>query len=149
MGGIINEAPFQETFSNPSASLLGTIVAIYEIGCCVGAIITAVVGERLGRRYSILIGAVIMLGATGFQAGVSSAGPMIAARVISGLGMVSHSTSTSTDRSGIHQLDCSRIPVRGLSSSFPRSIRLLPADSVEPRYLCRVLDRIRLHLGHR
>jgi MFS family permease len=89
MGGIINEAPFQETFSNPSASLLGTIVAIYEIGCCVGAIITAVVGERLGRRYSILIGAVIMLGATGFQAGVSSAGPMIAARVISGLGMVS------------------------------------------------------------
>ncbi|WVQ98396.1 hypothetical protein IAU59_005519 [Kwoniella sp. CBS 9459] len=87
MGGIINEEPFQTTFNNPSAALLGTIVAIYEIGCCVGSIITAFVGESLGRKRSILLGSVIMLGGAGFQAGVSSAGPMIAARVVSGLGM--------------------------------------------------------------
>ena len=93
MGGIINNPPFKETFDNPSASLLGTIVAIYEIGCFVGSLITALVGERLGRRMSILVGAVIMLGGAGFQAGVSSAGPMIAARVVSGLGMVSCQTT--------------------------------------------------------
>ena len=89
MGGIINNPPFNETFNNPSPALLGTIVAIYEIGCFGGALITALVGEKLGRRWSILLGAVVMLGGAGFQAGVSSAGPMIAARVISGLGMVS------------------------------------------------------------
>lgn len=89
MGGIIDNAPFKQTFKNPNESLLGTIVAIYEIGCFVGSLATALVGERLGRRMSILVGAIIMLGGAGFQAGSSSAGPMIGARVISGLGMVS------------------------------------------------------------
>ncbi|KAK1924568.1 general substrate transporter [Papiliotrema laurentii] len=87
MGGIIDNPPFKETFHNPSAGLVGTIVGIYEIGCFAGALITAVIGERLGRRRSIFLGAVVMLGGAGFQAGVSSAGAMIAARVVSGLGM--------------------------------------------------------------
>jgi MFS family permease len=86
--GIIDNPPFKETFHNPSAGLVGTIVGIYEIGCFAGALITAVIGERLGRRRSIFLGAVVMLGGAGFQAGVSSAGAMIAARVVSGLGMV-------------------------------------------------------------
>lgn len=107
MGGIINNPPFKETFKDPSPSLLGTIVAIYEIGCFAGSLITAVVGERLGRRMSILIGAIIMLGGAGMQAGVSAAGPMIAARVISGLGMVSCKRSTELI-TGIHQLHCTR-----------------------------------------
>lgn len=96
MGGVINNPPFQETFGKLidgkytiSAGLLGTIVGIYEIGCFAGAVLTALVGERLGRRRSILLGAIVMLGGAGFQAGVSSSGPMIAARVVSGLGMVS------------------------------------------------------------
>ncbi|WWC64932.1 uncharacterized protein I303_107546 [Kwoniella dejecticola CBS 10117] len=87
MGGIINEAPFQTTFKHPSSSLLGTIVAIYEIGCCAGSIITAFVGEKLGRKRSIMIGAVVMLAGAAFQAAVSSSGAMIGARVVSGLGM--------------------------------------------------------------
>ncbi|WWD21823.1 hypothetical protein CI109_106311 [Kwoniella shandongensis] len=87
MGGIINEKPFQTTFKHPSDSLLGTIVAIYEIGCCAGALVCAAVGEGLGRRKSIMVGVVLMLAGTAFQAAVSSSGPMIAARVVSGLGM--------------------------------------------------------------
>jgi len=59
----------------------------YEIGCCVGAIATAVVGERLGRRKCIGVGALLMLAGAGIQAGVSSTGPMIAGRIVSGLGM--------------------------------------------------------------
>ena len=99
MGGVIDHAPFRNTFFGKSADpmklndsdtvTLGTIVSIYEIGCFFGAVITAFIGEMLGRKKSILIGAVIMLGGAGFQAGVSSIGPMIAARVVSGLGMVS------------------------------------------------------------
>lgn len=91
MGGIINNPPFQETFPDAAESkgLLGTIVAIYEIGCFAGAVACAIIGERLGRRMSILLGAIIMLGGAGFQAGVSSSGPMIGARIVSGLGMVS------------------------------------------------------------
>lgn len=64
MGGVINNPPFINTFHNPSASLVGTIVTIYEIGCCAGSIITALVEEHLGRRKSIFIGAFIILGGT-------------------------------------------------------------------------------------
>jgi hypothetical protein len=144
MGGIINNPPFQETFKTPSPTLLGTIVAIYEIGCCAGALLTAVVGERLGRRMSILLGAIVMLGGAGFQAGVSSAGPMIAARVISGLGMVSvHCLAGLT--TGIHQLNCPRFAGGGFAKGNQRKIRLLPAFTSELRYLHRLLDRIRFY----
>lgn len=81
--GVINNEPFQTTFKQPSASLLGTLVAIYEIGCCVGSLITAVFGEALGRRRTIFVGAVTMLAGCGAQAGVSNVGGMIAARIIS------------------------------------------------------------------
>ena len=68
--------------TNPSSISLQ-----YEIGCCVGAIATAIIGERLGRRKCIGIGSIFMLAGAGIQAGVSSTGPMIAGRIVSGLGM--------------------------------------------------------------
>ncbi|ORX39791.1 putative hexose carrier protein [Kockovaella imperatae] len=87
MGGIINNPPFKTTFDNPSASLVGTIVAIYEAGAAIGSLLCAAVGEHLGRRWSLMLGAILMLGGTGFQAGVSSSGALIGARIVSGLGM--------------------------------------------------------------
>lgn len=41
-------------------SLLSTITAIYDIGCFVGAIIAFTIGERLGRKKSIIAGTTIM-----------------------------------------------------------------------------------------
>lgn len=96
MGGVINNPPFKETFNDPGPGLLGTIVGIYEVGACIGALICSVFGEYLGRRKSIMIGAVVMLGGTAFQAAVSASGPMIAARTVSGLGMVSAFVSRSS-----------------------------------------------------
>ncbi|KAK8844532.1 hypothetical protein IAR55_006379 [Kwoniella newhampshirensis] len=87
MGGVINNPPFQSTFGHPSSGLLGTIVAIYEIGCFVGSLITAVVGESLGRKRSIGIGAILMLGGAAGQAASSSRGAIIGTRVLSGIGM--------------------------------------------------------------
>ena len=58
MGGVIDHPPFRNTFfpgaaktlNDSQTNLLGTIVSIYEIGCFFGAVITAFVGEMLGRR---------------------------------------------------------------------------------------------------
>lgn len=41
-------------------SLLSTVTAIYDIDCFFGAIIAFTVGERLGRKNSILAGTAIM-----------------------------------------------------------------------------------------
>lgn len=41
-------------------SLLGTVTAIYDIGCFFGAIAAFVVGEPLGRKNTILVGTTIM-----------------------------------------------------------------------------------------
>ena len=87
MGGIINEPPFLTTFKHPSATMTGTIVSIYEVGCLLGSILCAIFGEGLGRRKSIFVGAVLMLAGAAAQTGVSNVGGMIGARVVSGLGM--------------------------------------------------------------
>lgn len=42
-------------------ALLSTITAIYDIGCFFGAVIAFTLGERLGRKKSVLIGTAVML----------------------------------------------------------------------------------------
>lgn len=66
MGGFVNSEAFTGTFginrkSEHGTNLIALIVAIYEIGAFCGAVITSVVGERLGRRRSVLIGVVVMI----------------------------------------------------------------------------------------
>lgn len=66
MGGFVNSPAFTETFgidtkTGGGQSTIALIVAIYEIGAFVGAIITSIVGERLGRRRSVAVGVCIMI----------------------------------------------------------------------------------------
>ena len=59
---------------------------IYEIGCCCGALLTFVIGEPLGRRYSIILGLSIMLVGTALQASAFSVPHMLVGRVVTGIG---------------------------------------------------------------
>ena len=66
MGGFINGAAFTETFginlkTNYGTNMIALIVSIYEIGCFIGAVTTSFIGEKLGRRKSVLIGVLIMI----------------------------------------------------------------------------------------
>lgn len=67
--------------------MLGNIVAIYEVGCAVGALGAFLVGEKLGRKKTLSLGAIIMAIGAVLQATPFGRGQMLAARVISGLGM--------------------------------------------------------------
>lgn len=71
---------------NPSAGYLGTIVALYNIGCLVGCMISAIWGNNLGRKRSILIGSVIMVVGAMIQCTSFGAPQFIAGRLISGVG---------------------------------------------------------------
>ncbi|QRW03739.1 Sugar (and other) transporter [Ceratobasidium sp. AG-Ba] len=69
LSALLTAEQFVETFPTTSpitgpsnhATLQSLLVAIYEIGCLVGALSNLWVGERLGRRRTIVIGGVIMI----------------------------------------------------------------------------------------
>ena len=66
MGGFVGGKSFTGTMninadSSAGASMIGLIVAIYEIGCFFGAITTSFIGEMLGRRKTIGIGVLFMI----------------------------------------------------------------------------------------
>lgn len=63
---------------------LATVTAIYDIGCFVGAIIAFTVGERFGRKKSVLIGTAIMTVGTLIKCTSFSLPQMITGRVILG-----------------------------------------------------------------
>lgn len=72
-------------------SLLSTITAIYDIGCFFGAIIAFTVGERLGRKKSIITGTAIMTVGTILMTASFSLEQMFVGRIV--LGFVRYPSS--------------------------------------------------------
>lgn len=67
MGGVITGTAFTRQFptintttANGNSTLQGLVVAIYNIGCWAGSLLTMVIGEKLGRKRTIIVGATIL-----------------------------------------------------------------------------------------
>lgn len=67
-------------------TLLGTVAAIYDVGCFLGSIFAYWLGERLGRKNTVLLGTAIMSTGALLQAASYSLGQMLAGRIIAGIG---------------------------------------------------------------
>ncbi|KAH8106089.1 general substrate transporter [Cristinia sonorae] len=89
-------------------TLQSFVVAIYEIGCLIGALSNLWVGDRLGRRKTILLGGIIMIIGAVLQATSYSYAQMVVARIITGLG---NGLNTSTVPS--YHAECSPASKRG------------------------------------
>ncbi|KUL81393.1 hypothetical protein ZTR_09881 [Talaromyces verruculosus] len=85
-GGLIAEDVFLEQFHYPSNSLLGTIGAIYEIGCFCGAVTVFFLGTALGRKNCIYIGALLQCIGAILQASSFGVPQLIVGRIICGWG---------------------------------------------------------------
>lgn len=85
-GGIIVTPDFLKAMGNPNPSMQGTIVSLYDIGCFFGAMSTFVIGERLGRKRSFLMGIIIMSIGAILQTTAFSFTQMVIARLITGFG---------------------------------------------------------------
>jgi MFS family permease len=83
---LVTEPSFLDAIGRPSSSFLGTIVALYNIGCLVGCIFAALYGDRMGRKNTVLLGSVIMIIGGVIQTTTYGAIQMIVGRLISGLG---------------------------------------------------------------
>ena len=86
LNGLQSLSYWQDYFDHPSGSILGLFGCIMSVGSLVGLLITPLVLDHLGRKVSLVIGAVIMLLGIGLQAGSTSFGMFVAARFILGFG---------------------------------------------------------------
>lgn len=66
--------------------LQSTVTAIYDIGCFLGAISTIWIGERLGRKNTVLVGTTIMSIGAILQIAAFNYATMMTGRVIAGIG---------------------------------------------------------------
>lgn len=116
MSGLLTGDAFTRTFpeidttngANGSATLQGTVVAIYEIGCFFGAIFCLLVGERLGRRRCIMIGCVVLAVGAVLQAAAFGIPQMIVRRIVAGLGN-GMNTSTIRRSSPYSYVECDNV----------------------------------------
>lgn len=68
------------------STLLGTVTAIYDVGCFLGSVLAYWLGEKLGRRNTVLVGTTIMTIGAILQASSYSLGQMMSGRIIAGIG---------------------------------------------------------------
>jgi MFS family permease len=69
MSGVITQPLWLDEFPQlrmgKSATLLGFVVAFYDIGCLLGAVVIIFFGDKLGRKKSCLLGGCcVLLGVT-------------------------------------------------------------------------------------
>jgi len=110
MSALLSANQFDDVFPQvmSSPTLQSFLVAIYEIGCLVGALSNLWIGDRLGRRKTIVLGGVIMIIGAILQTASYSYAMMIVARIITGLG---NGLNTSTVPS--YHAECSPASSRG------------------------------------
>ncbi|KAJ5329848.1 sugar transporter [Penicillium brevicompactum] len=94
--------------ASSKASLLGTVAAIYDVGCFLGSLSAYWLGERLGRRNTVLVGTSVMTIGAVLQASSYSLGHMMAGRIIAGIG-----NGLNTSTAPIWQVETSKVELRG------------------------------------
>ena len=67
-------------------SLVGTITALYDVGCIFGAVATSWLGEDLDRNKTILVGTTIMTVGAIIQISAYGVAQMIVGRIVAGIG---------------------------------------------------------------
>jgi MFS family permease len=86
LGGLVSEPSWLSAMGNPSATYVGIIVALFNIGCLAGCAVAALWGNHLGRNRTIVWGCLTMIVGGIIQASSFGAPQLIAGRIVSGIG---------------------------------------------------------------
>ncbi|KAL9526809.1 Sugar transporter [Sphaerulina musiva] len=118
MAGIITEPNFLTYFpqmepTNKSGAIQALVVAIYEIGCLMGAIGIIMYGDTLGRRRSILTGALIMCVGAVIQTTSFGLAQLIVGRIVTGIG-----NGMNTSTIPVYQSEIAPPKIRGFLVLF-------------------------------
>jgi MFS family permease len=92
-GVIVSQNFLDVLHLNGRTTMISTVTAIYDIGCFVGALLAFTIGERLGRKKSIMCGTTIMAIGVILKTSSYSLAQMFVGRIIMGIG---NGVNTST-----------------------------------------------------
>ncbi|KAI1174925.1 hexose carrier protein [Nemania sp. FL0916] len=95
------------------------VTSIYTIGCFLGAVLAFSIGEKLGRRRTIIIGTVIMTIGAILQTSSFSVPHMIVARVVTGIG-----NGINTSTAPVWQTETSKVHNRGKLVLFEMAMNI-------------------------
>ncbi|KAB8338936.1 hypothetical protein FH972_021876 [Carpinus fangiana] len=87
IAGVISSGNFLIIFNNPTASQTGAVVALFTGGAFVGAGMAGPTGDWLGRRLTIMIGAIIFILGGALQTGADHINYLYSGRVFAGVGV--------------------------------------------------------------
>jgi MFS family permease len=83
---VVNVADLSKSEVQHLSTIQGISVASYNLGCLLGAIATIWLGDILGRRKMIFLGAAIMVVGATLQCSAFSLAHLIIGRIITGVG---------------------------------------------------------------
>jgi sugar porter (SP) family MFS transporter len=87
MGGLTTSPEFLGVFGNPNSSLLGFLVAAYEVGAMCGAIYEFTIGDRFGRKPNNIAGAIIVAIGAILQTSSFGLAQFLVGRLVAGFGL--------------------------------------------------------------
>ncbi|CAO3642929.1 unnamed protein product [Cunninghamella blakesleeana] len=86
MSGIITNDHWIKLMGYPNDALIGAVVSLYEIGCMFGALSCGKIGDLLGRKRTIQVGALILIVGAVIQTATIDLPMAIVSRIITGVG---------------------------------------------------------------
>ena len=89
--GIFSTAQAQayfETKFHPAPAVLGAIISTYTAGGAIGCLLSWPIGQRVGRRGTMRVGALVAIVGTTLQTAAQNVGMLIVGRAIAGLSSV-------------------------------------------------------------
>ncbi|KAJ5308615.1 hypothetical protein N7508_003994 [Penicillium antarcticum] len=86
MNGLQSIAEWKEYFGNPSGSALGVVNAAQSIGSVISLPLVGILSDRIGRRLTLLSGAIVIVIASIIQAASVQYGMFVFSRVLVGIG---------------------------------------------------------------
>ena len=87
MSGVVISQYWLAQMGHPSTIMVSTITALYDVGAVFGAIGAAVVGDKLGRKRTLMLGCGVLIIGTVLMATCFERVQMMFGRVLTGLGI--------------------------------------------------------------
>ncbi|KAI9688124.1 MAG: Solute carrier 2 (Facilitated glucose transporter) member 8 [Bathelium mastoideum] len=87
MGVIVADARWQELMRPKNSWITGAVISLFDLGCLLGALFLGTLADRLGRERTLALGALTCLVGAICQAAASSLPPLLAGRIVLGIGV--------------------------------------------------------------